>query len=323
MSLIPSKSGRNLETGEPGDGASSPHYAMHNIHTQSTHLSHALAHASFGGPAVQTGMFPVAMPHGRRVKNNSENVRTRKKKKKRKENFRKPRPCRIKRPPAAPGPFPRAGQDPVTGPHSIVRAAPRSPPQKSEPPRSLPVLYCMYNTVTIKSRATLGLRPGHPPRPSLGKNARLPAPGDSGWAVQVDHRMKRDTHTERGLVEAPRRSPRVDVDHSGGRLHYLSRPGPRTERTHTRTPLPLRPWTGIRKSGVVDSSLCQGGQKGPHSRAGAETTQKMEGRFLRGQFIYDVHHCAIIYQIREEGSGSEGRALGEVGGRSLCWIDPW
>lgn len=37
--MFPSKSGRNLETGEPGDGASSPHYAMHNIHTQSTHLS--------------------------------------------------------------------------------------------------------------------------------------------------------------------------------------------------------------------------------------------------------------------------------------------
>lgn len=54
--MIPSKSGRNLETGEPGDGASSPpHYAMHNIHTQSTHLFMPLAHASFAA-----GNIPVA-----------------------------------------------------------------------------------------------------------------------------------------------------------------------------------------------------------------------------------------------------------------------
>lgn len=114
-------------------------------------------------------------------------------------------------------------------------------------------------------------------------------------------------------MEAPRRSPRVDVDHSGGRLHYLSRPGPRTERTHTRTPLPLRPWTGIRKSGVVDSSLCQGVQKVLIPVPERRQQKKMEGRFLRGQFIYDVHNCAIIYQIREGGVGVKGWCWGKLG----------
>lgn len=166
----------------------------------------------------------------------------------------------------------------------------------------------MYNTVTIKSRATLGLRDQATP-PQSGQESPPARPGDSGWAVQVDHRMKRDTHRERGLVEAPRRSPRVDVDHSGGRLPFSPWPSKREPQT---TPLPLRPWTGIRKSGVVDSSLCQGGQKVlipvPERRQ-----QKMEGRFLRGQFIYDVRTYTIVRSYIGFGNGEWERREG-VGG---------
>lgn len=129
-------------------------------------------------------------------------------------------------------------------------------------------------------------------------------------------------------MEAPRRSPRVDVDHSGGRLHYLFSPWPSTTRTHIWTPLPLRPWTGIRKSGVVDSGVCQGA-KSPQSHPGAET-----------KTIHDCGSCAVssstTYAIvrsyirfgegeweRREGIGGgwgpETNA-GSIHGRALCGL---
>lgn len=123
MSLIPSKSGRNLETGEPGDGASSPHYAMHNIDTQSTHLFMPLAHASFAA-----GNIPVATAWQAR-KEQFEEPKKKKDGKKKKENFRKPRPCRIKRPPAAPGPFPGPAKTRSQGPIPLSGRPLANPPQ--------------------------------------------------------------------------------------------------------------------------------------------------------------------------------------------------
>lgn len=132
-------------------------------------------------------------PHGSRVKNIE-----RRNKKKRFFFLGSPDPAASAA--RGPGPFPRAGQDPVTGPQPF-RGRPSHRTAPGSEARSLPAYlpYCMYSTVTIKSRAFAyfvqgfghwGLR-SRPPTPH---DACPPAQWEEGrgaWAVQVDHRMKR------------------------------------------------------------------------------------------------------------------------------------
>lgn len=158
-----------METGKQVRWAPTPTTGMHNI----AHTLHALAHASCGR---RTRMFPVATAWPA-----AQRILKRRKKKGSKRIFGSPDPAASAA--RGPGPFPRAGQDPVTGPQPF-RGRPSHRTAPGSEARSLAtVLYVLYNTVTIKSRAfayfVQGLVIGLETRPPHTKPARLPAIGDS------------------------------------------------------------------------------------------------------------------------------------------------